>query len=242
MLPRIQPIAPKRIQAPFDHAEFVYEVKMDGWRCLAYVEDGTCKLISRKQNQFKSFTPLAASVAKLRVQNAIIDGEVVCLDKDGKSVFLDMRKRKADAILYCFDLLWLNNEDLRNLPLVERKLRLRQLIRASRNRSLLYASHMERHGIRLFQAICQRDCEGIVGKYRRGTYTAAPTSWVKILNPNYSQMRGRDEMFQNPKDRRERVVAAGAGALNATLSTLFVVPNVPGHVEDRNDYNHRQKQ
>jgi bifunctional non-homologous end joining protein LigD len=106
MLPRITPIAPKRIQARFDHREFVLELKMDGWRCLAYIENGTCKLISRKQNQFKSFAPLAASVAKLKVQNAIIDGEVVCLDKDGKSVFLDlMRRRKADAILYCFDLL-----------------------------------------------------------------------------------------------------------------------------------------
>jgi bifunctional non-homologous end joining protein LigD len=207
MLPRIQPIAPKRIQAPFDHAEFVYELKMDGWRCLAYIENGVCRLISRKQNQFKSFGPLAASVAKLKVQNAIIDAEVVCLDKDGKSVFLDlMRPRKANAILYCFDLLWLNNEDLRNLPLVERKLRLRQLIRASRNRSLLYAAHMERHGVRLFQAICQRDCEGIVGKYKRGTYTAAPSSWVKILNPSYSQMRGRQEMFGAFRERREAVV------------------------------------
>lgn len=212
MLPRIQPIAPKRIRAPFDHPEFVYELKMDGWRCLAYVENGVCRLISRKQNQFKSFSPLTASVAKLKVQNAIIDGEVVCLDAKGRSVFVDMRRRKANAILYCFDLLWLNNEDLRNLPLVERKLRLRQLTRASRNRSLLYASHMERHGIRLFQAICQQDCEGIVGKYKRGTYTNTPTSWVKILNPNYSQMRGREELLQNSKDHSERVAAAGAGA------------------------------
>ncbi len=129
MLPRIQPIAPKRIQAPFDHTEFVFELKMDGWRCLAYIENGVCRLVSRKQNQFKSFSPLAASVAKLKVQNAIIDGEVACLDAKGKSVFLDMRRRKANAILYCFDLLWLNNEDLRNLSLVERKARLRQLIR-----------------------------------------------------------------------------------------------------------------
>ena len=212
MLPRIQPIASKRIRAPFDHPEFVYELKMDGWRCLAYIENGVCRLISRKQNQYKSFGPLTAALAKLRAQNAIIDGEVVCLDAKGKSVFLDMRRRKANAILYCFDLLWLNNEDLRNLPLVERKLRLRHLIRTSRNRGLLYASHMERHGIRLFQAICEQDCEGIVGKYKRGTYTAAPTSWVKILNPNYSQMRGRDEMFGNVRDRNVRVATAGARA------------------------------
>jgi bifunctional non-homologous end joining protein LigD len=206
MLPRIQPIAPKRIQAPFDHKEFVFELKMDGWRCLAYIETGACRLISRKQNQFKSFGPLTAALSKVPVQSAIIDGEVVCLDAKGKSVFLDMRRRKVNAILYCFDLLWLNNEDLRNLPLVERKLRLRQLIRGSRNRSLLYASHMERYGVRLSQAICQQDCEGIVGKYKRGTYTAAPTSWVKILNPNYSQKRGRDEMFETFREGRKAVV------------------------------------
>jgi bifunctional non-homologous end joining protein LigD len=210
VLPRIQPVAPKRIQAPFDHTEFVFELKMDGWRCLAYIENAACRLLSRKQNQFKSFRPLTAALAKLSVQNAIIDGEVVCLDAKGKSVFLDLKRpRKANAILYCFDLLWLNNEDFRSLPLIERKLRLRHLIRTSRNRSLLYASHMERYGIRLFQAICQQDCEGIVGKYRRGTYTAAPTSWVKILNPQYSQQRGRKEMFENFK---ERSAAAGSSA------------------------------
>jgi bifunctional non-homologous end joining protein LigD len=205
MLPRIQPIAPKRIQAPFDHTEFVFELKMDGWRCLAYIENGVCRLVSRKQNQFKSFSPLAASVAKLKVQNAIIDGEVACLDAKGKSVFLDMRRRKANAILYCFDLLWLNNEDLRNLPLVERKARLRQLIRTSRNRSLLYASHMESQGVRLFKAICQQDCEGIVGKYKRGAYAAKPVSWVKVLNPSYSQMRGREEMFERFREPKEHV-------------------------------------
>jgi bifunctional non-homologous end joining protein LigD len=208
MLPRIQPIAPKRIQAPFDHTEFVFELKMNGWRCLAYIEDRTCRLISRKQNQYKSFRPLTAALAKLPVQNAIIDGEVVCLDWKGKSVFLDLKRpRKANAILYCFDLLWVNNEDFRNLPLLERKQRLRQLIRASRNRSLLYASHMEKHGIRLFQTICQQDCEGIVGKYKRGTYTTAPSSWVKILNPNYSQKRDRPEIFVNFRARSARAGA-----------------------------------
>jgi bifunctional non-homologous end joining protein LigD len=99
MLPRIQPIAPKRVQTPFDHTEFVFELKMDGWRCLAYIENGACRLISRKQNQLKSFGRLNAALAILPVQNAIIDGEVVCLDAKGRSVFLDMRRRKANAIL-----------------------------------------------------------------------------------------------------------------------------------------------
>jgi ATP-dependent DNA ligase len=106
MLPRIQPIAPKRIQAPFDHREFVFELKMDGWRCLAYLQNGACRLISRKQNQLKSFAPLNAALAKLPVQNAIIDGEVVCLDVKGRSVFRDMRRRKSqrDPLLLRFAL------------------------------------------------------------------------------------------------------------------------------------------
>jgi len=67
---------------------------------------------------------------------------------------------------------------------------------------------MERHGIRLFQAICEQDCEGIVGKYKRGAYAAKPVSWVKILNPSYSQMRGREEMFERFRERREHVESA----------------------------------
>jgi hypothetical protein len=69
---------------------------------------------------------------------------------------------------------------------------------------------MDGHGIRLFQVICEHDCEGIVGKYKRGTYAAKPVSWVKILNPNYSQKRGRQKMFENVRSSGERVAAARA--------------------------------
>jgi len=182
----------------------VYEIKMDGWRCLAYIENGVCRLISRKQNQFKSFSPLAASVAKLKVQNAIID-EVVCLDKDGKSVFLDLMRRKREAaILYCFDLLVVNGEDLRALPLLERKQRLQRLIRGQAG--LLYAEHVLHNGVALFQAICDKDLEGIVAKQRLAPYASKPQSWFKILNANYSQKRGRKEMFDKLR-QREHVVA-----------------------------------
>ena len=73
--------------------------------------------------------------------------------------------------------------------------------------SLLYASHTEKQGVRLFKAICEQDCEGIVGKYKRGAYAAKPVSWVKILNPSYSQMRGREEMFERFRERGEHVVS-----------------------------------
>jgi ATP-dependent DNA ligase len=94
-LPRIQPIAPTRIQAPFNDPEFIFELKHDGFRAVAYIEDGTCRLISRKQIQYKSFAVLAAAMVDLPVKNAILDGELVCLDQDGRSQFLQLMRRKS---------------------------------------------------------------------------------------------------------------------------------------------------
>jgi len=100
MLPHIQPINPTRIAQPFDHLDWIFELKHDGFRALAYVEDGTCRLISRKQIIYKSFGALAAALADLPVANAILDGELVCLGADGRSQFIElMRKRRRDASL-----------------------------------------------------------------------------------------------------------------------------------------------
>jgi bifunctional non-homologous end joining protein LigD len=205
MLPRIQPIAPPRIARPFDHNDWCFEIKMDCWRCKAYLENGKCELVSRNQNVYKSFARLTKELAKLPVKSAIIDAEIVCLDAQGRSVFLDlMRKRKADAILYAFDLVHLDGQDLRQLPLVERRRSLRRLIRG--HERLLFAQPIQGSGVELFQAVCARDLEGIVAKHRLGPYEALPVTWFKILNPDYSQARGRKEMFEKFHER-EHVAA-----------------------------------
>jgi bifunctional non-homologous end joining protein LigD len=85
MLPRIQPINPARISAAFDHEDWVFELKHDGFRAVAYVESGACQFVSRKNIVYKSFGSLAASLAGLKSHDAILDGEVVCLDNDGRS-------------------------------------------------------------------------------------------------------------------------------------------------------------
>src|ERR1700730_14942760 len=103
MLPRVQPINPSRIAAPFDHADFVFELKHDGFRAVAYIEDGACQLVSRKQIVYKSFTALCTALARLRVKDAILDGEIICLDEDGRSQFLPlMRRKRQDACFYAF--------------------------------------------------------------------------------------------------------------------------------------------
>ena len=206
MLPRIQPINPLRIKVPFDDPDFIAELKHDGFRALAYVEDGACRLISRKQIVYKSkpFVSLCAVLGQLPVRDAILDGELVCLDGDGRSQFMDlMRRKRQDVCFYAFDLLWADDTDLRQLPLLERKRQLRALIH--HKPGLLYANHVVGKAVELFQACCASDLEGVVIKHRRGTYAYAPRSWLKVINPNYSQHRGRREMFDKFRERQHVV-------------------------------------
>jgi bifunctional non-homologous end joining protein LigD len=201
-LPRINPINPAKIAAPFDHDYWVFELKHDGFRAVAYVEDSVARLISRKQIQYKGFTGLSAALAGLRVHNAMLDGEIVALRSDGRSQFMDlMRRRTQQALYYVFDLLWLDGQDLRPLPLLERKLALSHLLKLSRVPAILYADHVEGIGTSFFKAVCARDCEGVVAKHRLALYTTKPQSWFKIINPNYSQTRGRRELFEKFHDR-----------------------------------------
>jgi hypothetical protein len=113
----------------FDHADWVYELKYDGFRALAYVGDGKCRLISRKGNQLKRFDELCRSIpAELKATSAVIDGEVVALNQSGSPAFYDLLKRRNRIVYFAFDLLWLNGEDLRERPLLERKKLLRSII------------------------------------------------------------------------------------------------------------------
>ena len=104
---------------------------------------GACRLISRNDNQFKSFPALAGSLpAELRVRSAILDSEIACLDRHGKTQFKDLLFRRGEPRFYAFDLLWLDGEDLRNLPLIERKLRLRSVV-PQRGERLLNCDHVQ---------------------------------------------------------------------------------------------------
>ncbi|MGB9431739.1 MAG: hypothetical protein WBQ89_05820 [Candidatus Acidiferrum sp.] len=162
MLPRIQPMRLTRVGKPFDDPDYVFELKHDGFRALAHIDAGECELISRTLNRFKSFESLKKSLDKLPVQNAILDGEIVCLDSHGVSQFNQLFSRRGAPMFYAFDLLWLDGEDLRGLPLIERKGRLRELVKRSGCERLVYAQHIETQGIAFFQEICARDLEGIV--------------------------------------------------------------------------------
>jgi bifunctional non-homologous end joining protein LigD len=85
-----------RIPAPFDHPDFLFELKHDGFRSLAYISDGRCELVSRKRNHYKSFDSLKIALAQLKAADVILDGELVCLDGDGCSQFNQLLYRRQE--------------------------------------------------------------------------------------------------------------------------------------------------
>jgi ATP dependent DNA ligase domain len=112
-------------------------------------------------------------------------------------------RMRSNPVFYAFDLLWLDGDDLRGLPLIERKRRLRRLIRSSRCSRLLFADHIDARGTDLFRAICERDCEGIIAKRKDSiSSTAGPAAWFKVLNPAYTQKQGRKELFESFHERQ----------------------------------------
>jgi bifunctional non-homologous end joining protein LigD len=183
---------------PFDSDDYILELKVDGFRSLAYIENGHCDPVSRNGNTFRNFKDLALWVGEnLRVESAVIDGEIACVDDTGRFIFNDLLFRRRECLFFAFDLLQLSREDLRVLPLVERKARLRRLLR--RKRSLvLYVDHIETHGQRFFEKVCSFDLEGIVAKRKTSLYRATEEPspyWIKIKNRNYTQAEGREELF-----------------------------------------------
>jgi bifunctional non-homologous end joining protein LigD len=184
-LPVMEAMKLSRIPAQFDNPNFVFELKYDGFRSLAYIAEGHCSLVSRSTNYYQRFDSLKTALAKLKAKTAILDGELVCLDDEGRDRWNLLLRRRAEPAFYAFDLLWLNGKDLRQLPLVERKIRLRKLIEKSDCERIIYVQHIEMRGCVLYQAICKKDLEGIVAKRRDSVYSVSG-HWLKVLNPNYT--------------------------------------------------------
>ena len=112
----------------FDDPNYLFELKYDGFRSIAVVRDGECKLVSRNGNEFRSFENLRKNLAsELRVSSAVLDGEIVCLDSRGRSNFKDLFYRHREPVFVAFDVLRRADEDLRLLPFYERKRELRQI-------------------------------------------------------------------------------------------------------------------
>jgi bifunctional non-homologous end joining protein LigD len=193
-----QPMTLVQQPEPFDNWDWLYEIKHDGFRALAVIEHGQCRLFSRKKHRLTGYLDLRAALVKeLHADAAILDGELAVVDHLGRSVFADMMQRRHLARYFAFDLLSHNREDLTKLPLLTRKEKLKRIL-PSRSPHVLYVDHSRGNGSALYRLACQLDLEGIVAKRADSRYEDNPNArnWIKIKNPVYSQKEGRGDLFK----------------------------------------------
>jgi bifunctional non-homologous end joining protein LigD len=186
-----------RFDRPFEHPDWIFEPKMDGFRAVAYVEGGTCRLVSRNHNPFKTFAPLAQAIGQdLSGRAAILDGEIIRPGPDWRPLFYElMRAAGHSASLRSTCSGWMCATCGTGLWLSRRHSCGKLVPRPSR--AVLYVEHVA-SGTDLFRLICERDMEGVVAKQVSASYTPESTTWVKIKNRAYSQAIGREDFF----DRR----------------------------------------
>lgn len=165
-------------------ANWLHEMKYDGYRILLAVGGGQAKAYTRSGLDWSDrFAPLRDAAVALEASSALIDGEAVVMDPNGRSNFQSLQAAlKSDpdrVVYYAFDLLELNGEDLTGLPLVERKERLRELIPEG-SRRLLYSDHIEGKGEALLARFCAAGLEGVISKRADGRYVGSRAGgWLK---------------------------------------------------------------
>lgn len=183
-------LATLRSTAPED-AGWVHEIKFDGYRIQARLDDGEAQLLTRKGLDWTSkFPNVAAAVAKLLPRTALIDGEVVVENEDGASSFSALQAalkagERDRFIYYVFDLLHLDGRDLIELPLIERKAELARLVGKGRRGPIVYSEHFEDSGAVVLRHACQMSLEGIVSKRKDAPYRSGRSdSFLKIKCAN----------------------------------------------------------
>lgn len=193
------------VREPFNDPDWFCEPKWDGFRALAYIDGHHCQLVSRCGNVYKSWPYLRDELAHaVRCRSAVLDGEIACLEPDGRSHFYNLMFRREWPFFLVFDVLWLDGNDLRNLPLHRRKRILAGLMPRVESQVRL-VEHVKGRGVDFFRVACAHDIEGVVAKWRGGTYqSGAKTSWLKIRNPQYSQWDGRRDLFDARGDNAGR--------------------------------------
>jgi ATP-dependent DNA ligase len=182
----VEPCIPTLAAKPPAGPQWIHEIKHDGYRMIAHKQAGRVRLFTRRGYDWTDRYPrIVAAVAALRANSVTIDGEGVYCDESGLSVFDDLHSRRHDdrVLLYAFDLLELDGEDIRPLALHARKAQLETLL-AKAPAGIQYNEHVGGDGAVVFAHACMLGLEGIVSKHRERPYRSGPSkTWLKIKNP-----------------------------------------------------------
>jgi bifunctional non-homologous end joining protein LigD len=183
---RYRPMLATRAEQIPHGDDWLYEVKFDGWRAIAYVRGGDCTLVSRNDNDLTGrFEQVAKEVVKAtKSPNAVLDGEITRVDEAGRASFSELQQGSGALVYFAFDLLELDGEPVVELPLVERKARLRKLL-DGRNHSVVLSEDFD-DGDALFTVAGERRLEGVIAKRASSTYKEGRRTrdWLKIKTDN----------------------------------------------------------
>ena len=173
------------VTAPPTSGKWVYEVKHDGYRMLSRIENGEARLFTRSGKDWTAKLPhLAAALAKLKLQGAWLDGEIVVPGSDGRSSFQALQNafeagRDAGIVYYVFDAPFLDGHDQTRLPLAERKKRLKRKVKFSERIRL--SEHLQGEASEVLAQACKLGLEGLIGKQADSVYMSGRSrSWIKL--------------------------------------------------------------
>jgi bifunctional non-homologous end joining protein LigD len=182
----IEPMLATLASEPFSDPDWLFEIKWDGFRVQAVVDDGKVKTWTRGLKDAATYFPRLLSPASwIDARQAIVDGEVVALDEDGRPDFSLLQTKLGQAgvgglVYQAFDLLYLDGRLLLKVPLEDRKRLLRSVLRD--HPRVRFAAHVEGEGMAFYEAAAANDLEGMIAKLRRSLYEPGKrtSAWLKL--------------------------------------------------------------
>ncbi|HEY1801234.1 MAG TPA: non-homologous end-joining DNA ligase [Terriglobales bacterium] len=255
---QIRPMLALSIEKPFDGAEWMFEIKWDGYRAVSFIENGSVRQMSRTNNDLSGRYPELQVLPKfVNAKTAVLDGEVAALDEHGRASFSLMQQRtgirkhgrqvagKSDIpiVYYLFDLLYLDGYDLRRVPLEERKKVLASILQPTE--LIRFSDHFD-NGKALFNVAKQKGLEGIVAK-RRGSFYEERRSreWLKIkitqtvdcVVGGYTDPEGSRQHFGSlvlgMYDRKKNLIHVGQAGTGFNHVTLQQISKVLAKLETK---------
>jgi bifunctional non-homologous end joining protein LigD len=196
----IHPMLATLVDNPFSDPEWIFETKWDGFRSICFARDGKARFVSRNQIDMTSQYPELGSVAKqIDAKEAILDGEIVALDKDGMPRFqllqprvgrksgIDALRGHGHIVYFVFDVLYVDGYDLMSCPLVERKEVLEQILQPASFIKL--SEHIVSEGEDFFKQIEKFHLEGMIAKRAASTYLQKRSrDWLKVKTVQRSEV------------------------------------------------------
>jgi bifunctional non-homologous end joining protein LigD len=193
----IKQCLPSKAVRPPSGPLWVHEIKHDGYRLMVRRDGLRVRCFTRNGHDWADRFPAIVDAAlRIKAASFLIDGEAVIISDDGMPDFraLRSRRRGSDAVLYAFDLIGHDGDDLCELPLIERKRLLARLIGKAQRRAIRFNEHLTGDGPTVFDHVCRMGLEGIVSKRTDAPYRSGPSmAWLKSKNPASETVRRERE-------------------------------------------------